>query len=61
MQIIEELTIHFGLNLFVAQSVLKAELSEIYRGVVGFFLVQTAALLVITYIPNLSLWLVDFI
>jgi C4-dicarboxylate transporter DctM subunit len=51
----------FGLNLFVAQSVLKAELSEIYRGVVGFFLVQTAALLVITYIPNLSLWLVDFI
>ena len=51
----------FGLNLFVAQSVLKAELSEIYRGVVGFFLVQTAALLVITYIPNISLWLVDFI
>ena len=49
----------FGLNLFVAQSVMGAELTELYRGVAGFFAVQTAALLVITYIPQLSLWLVD--
>ena len=51
----------FGLNIFVAQSVLRAELTDIYRGVTGFFLVQTAALLIITYVPVLSLWLVDYI
>ena len=51
----------FGLNLFVAQSVMDAELTELYRGVVGFFIVQTLALLAITYIPGLSLWLVDTI
>ena len=51
----------FGLNIFVAQSVLQADLSELYRGVSGFFLVQLAALMVITYLPGLSLWLVGFI
>ena len=48
----------FGLNLFVAQSVMNAELVELYRGVFGFFIVQTLALLAITYVPGLSLWLV---
>ncbi len=51
----------FGLNIFVAQSVLRAELAEIYAGLMGFFLVQVAALLVISYVPPLSLWLVQFI
>ena len=51
----------FGLNIFVAQSVLRAELTEIYGGLIGFFLVQVAALLVISYVPPLSLWLVQFI
>ena len=49
----------FGLNLFVAQSVMEADLAELFRGVTGFFVVQTLALLVITYWPGLSLWLVD--
>lgn len=51
----------FGLNLFVAQSVMEANLAELFRGVVPFFVVQTLALLVITYWPGLSLWLVDWV
>ncbi|MEM7224147.1 MAG: TRAP transporter large permease [Pseudomonadota bacterium] len=48
----------FGLNLFVAQSVMTADLTDLYKGVFGFFVVQTVALLAITYLPGLSLWLV---
>jgi len=51
----------FGLNLFVAQSVMNANLAELYRGVLGFFAVQTLALLIITYVPDLSLWLVGLL
>lgn len=47
----------FGLNLFVAQSVLQADIWDVCRGVMGFFLVQVVTLLVITYLPPLSLWL----
>lgn len=49
----------FGLNIFVAQSVLDAKLSDIYRGLFGFFVAQVIALLIITYVPGLSLYLVD--
>jgi len=48
----------FGLNIFVAQSVLRVPLETIYRGVLPFVGVQIAALLVITYWPALSLVLV---
>ena len=45
----------FGLNIFVAQSVLGVPLDTIYRGVLPFAAVQIAALLIITYWPGLSL------
>jgi C4-dicarboxylate transporter DctM subunit len=45
----------FGLNLFVARSVLGVPLETLYRGVVPFALVQIAALLIITYWPALTL------
>ncbi|MEM8663650.1 MAG: TRAP transporter large permease subunit, partial [Pseudomonadota bacterium] len=48
----------FGLNIFVAQSVLGVSAGEIYRGVLPFVAVQVAALLIITLIPALSLTLV---
>jgi C4-dicarboxylate transporter DctM subunit len=48
----------FGLNIFVAQSVLRVPLETIYRGVLPFVAVQIAALAVITYWPALSLALV---
>jgi C4-dicarboxylate transporter DctM subunit len=47
----------FGLNIFVAQSVISPDLAAIYHGVVPFFIVQVLALAAITFIPQLSLWL----
>jgi C4-dicarboxylate transporter, DctM subunit len=47
----------FGLNIFIAQSVLGVPLDTIYRGVLPFALVQIAALLIITHWPGLSLYL----
>lgn len=48
----------FGLNIFVARSVLGVPLETIYHGVLPFAVVQIIALLVITYWPDLSLLLV---
>jgi C4-dicarboxylate transporter DctM subunit len=45
----------FGLNIFVARSVLGVPLETIYRGVLPFAVVQILALLIITYWPDLSL------
>ncbi len=45
----------FGLNIFVARSVLGVPLETIYRGVLPFAVVQIIALLIITYWPELSL------
>jgi C4-dicarboxylate transporter DctM subunit len=47
----------FGLNLFVAQSVLGIPLETVYRGVLPFAAVQISALAIITYWPSLSLYL----
>lgn len=46
----------FGLNIFVAQSVISPDLGAIYRGVLPFLAVQGLALAVITFVPQLSLW-----
>ncbi|MBM3524523.1 MAG: TRAP transporter large permease [Alphaproteobacteria bacterium] len=48
----------FGLNIFVGQSVLKAPLSDIYRGTVPFIIINLIALMITTYVPDISLWLV---
>jgi len=45
----------FGINIFVAQSVLGIDLKQIYRGVVPFLVLYLIALLVITYVPQISL------
>ncbi|MBW3098275.1 TRAP transporter large permease [Pseudohoeflea coraliihabitans] len=47
----------FGLNIFVAQSVTGLSAHELYRGVLPFVGVQIIALLIITYMPGLSLTL----
>lgn len=46
----------FGINIFVAQSVLNMKTADIYRGVMPFFLVFLAALLLITFVPAITLW-----
>jgi C4-dicarboxylate transporter, DctM subunit len=45
----------FGINIFVAQSVLGIKLEPIYRGIVPFLAVYLAALVLITFIPQISL------
>jgi TRAP-type C4-dicarboxylate transport system permease large subunit len=50
----------FGLNIFVVQSVLKAPLAAIYRGVVPF-IINIIALGIITYVPEVSLFLPSII
>lgn len=46
----------FGLNIFVAQSVLGLRLSAIYKGIIPFVGIYLIALLLITYIPEISLF-----
>ncbi|ROZ74962.1 TRAP transporter large permease [Ramlibacter sp. WS9] len=45
----------FGINIFVAQSVLKLPLETIYRGIVPFIAIYLFALGLITYVPAISL------
>lgn len=45
----------FGINIFVAQSVLGLKIGVIYRGIVPFVILYLIALALITYIPDVSL------
>jgi len=48
----------FGLNLFASQAIFGQPLGSIYRGVVPFVLINFITLLVISYVPVLSMGLV---
>ena len=48
----------FGLNLFASQAVFRVPLGTIYRGVLPFLLINFATLMVITYVPWISMVLV---
>ncbi|MGB6569049.1 MAG: TRAP transporter large permease subunit, partial [Xanthobacteraceae bacterium] len=48
----------FGLNLFAAKAVFNVPMGTIYRGVLPFVVVNFLALLVITYLPAISMVLV---
>jgi C4-dicarboxylate transporter DctM subunit len=45
----------FGINIFVAQTVLGLKLETIYRGIIPFVIIYLIALGLITYIPEISL------
>jgi len=45
----------FGINIFVAQSVLGIDLKLIYKGIIPFVVLYLVALVLITYIPQISL------
>jgi C4-dicarboxylate transporter DctM subunit len=45
----------FGLNLFASQAVFQTSLGIIYRGVLPFLLINFATLMVITYVPAISM------
>jgi C4-dicarboxylate transporter DctM subunit len=48
----------FGLNLFASQAVFRTPLGTIYRGVLPFLLINFATLMLITYVPSISMVLV---
>jgi len=50
----------FGLNIFIAQALFKAPLSSIYPGLVPFIFINIIALGLVTYIPELSLFLTRY-
>ncbi|MGE0735861.1 MAG: TRAP transporter large permease [Alphaproteobacteria bacterium] len=47
----------FGLNLFAAHAIFGVPMSTIFRGVIPFLLLNIFALMLITYIPGISLLL----
>ncbi len=51
----------FGLNIFVTQSLFRFPLPVIYKGIVPFLYLYLIALALITYIPWLSLAMVEWI
>jgi C4-dicarboxylate transporter, DctM subunit len=51
----------FGINIFVAQAIFGVPLRSIYAGLVPFIAVAIVGLMILTYVPELSLWLVRLI
>ena len=49
----------FGLNLFASQAVFDTPLGKIYVGVLPFVLINFATLMIITYVPSISMVLLD--
>jgi C4-dicarboxylate transporter DctM subunit len=50
----------FGVNIFVAQSIFNVPLRSIYAGLMPFIAVAIVGLMIVTYVPILSLGLVQF-
>jgi tripartite ATP-independent transporter DctM subunit len=50
-----------GLNLFLSSLRFEKSIFHLSKAVIGFILLEIVALLVITYVPDLSLWLVRFL
>ena len=51
------LTPPVGLNLFEIASISRTPLSEVVRGTLPFIVLMLGLLLLITYVPAISLWL----
>ncbi|HVY56446.1 MAG TPA: TRAP transporter large permease [Xanthobacteraceae bacterium] len=51
----------FGLNIFVCQAIFKVRSAVLYAGLMPFVGLAVAALMVVTYVPALSLWILRFL
>ena len=51
----------FGLNIFVTQALTKVPLKTLYPGLVPYIILTILALMVVTYVPWLSLYLTKFV
>ena len=49
----------FGLNLFYSQAIFETPIGRIYVGVLPFLALNFAALMVITYVPSISMVLLN--
>jgi C4-dicarboxylate transporter DctM subunit len=45
----------FGLNIFASHSLFNAPLSMLYKGVVPFLLINLLGLVIVTYVPQVSM------
>ena len=50
-----------GVNLFVACTITKLNLEKVAKGIIGPLLVQIACLMLLTYVPKLSLFLPELL
>lgn len=50
-----------GLNLFVLSTISKAPIGEVVRGVLPFLFLLLIVLMIITYVPPLTLWLPNLV
>ena len=46
-----------GLNLYVLSSISRAGIGEVVRGILPFILLMLGLVVLITYVPEVSLWL----
>lgn len=51
----------FGLNIFVCQALFKVPSTTLYPGLVPFIAIAIVALMFVTYIPALSLWILKYL
>jgi C4-dicarboxylate transporter, DctM subunit len=51
----------FGLNIFVCQALFKVPSSVLYPGLVPFIVIAIFALMIVTYFPPLSLWILKYL
>ena len=51
----------FGLNIFVAQAIFDVPLRKIYAGLGPFIAVSIIGLIIVTYVPELSTWILRFV
>lgn len=49
----------FGLNIFITQALFQSPLGGLYRSLVPFIIVSCVALLIVTFMPSLSLVFLD--
>jgi C4-dicarboxylate transporter DctM subunit len=51
----------FGINIFVFQAMFGTPSSVLYPGLAPFIAVAIGALMIVTYVPALSLWILRFL
>jgi len=51
----------FGLNIFVCQALFKTPSQTLYIGLIPFVAIAILALMLVTYIPAISLWIMHLL